>query len=61
MIILKGVLSLLMQCIESSKETFDGFCVLCMGVVETRQSLLAEIEMPWGESLPSSLCVDEVV
>lgn len=50
-----------MQCIESSKEVFGGLRILCMGAAETRQSLLAEIEMPWGESLPSSLCMDEVV
>lgn len=50
-----------MQCIESSKEVFGGLCILCMGVVEMKQSLLAEFEMPWGESLPSSLCMDDVV
>jgi len=32
-----------------------------LGVVKTRQSPLAEMETPWDESLPSSLCVDEVV
>lgn len=50
-----------MQCLEGSKEVFGGLCILSMGVADARQSLPAEIEMPWGESLPSSLCVDEVV
>lgn len=35
--------------------------MLCMEVAETRQSLLTEVEMPWGKSLSSSLCVDEVI